>query len=134
MKKRTFFPLILVALLFSCQPKNSFLSSLQAGKNFPLYTTYAAAQERSDFILDEGYEFRYDNDSTGADFITDTGGDICLGFRKEGKWVGRIADMHRPPVITASYPDLVKYEYEPYPQFVIQDNYAMSLSIHQYVL
>lgn len=114
MKKRTFFPLILVALLFSCQPKNSFLSSLQAGKNFPLYTTYAAAQERSDFILDEGYEFRYDNDSTGADFITDTGGDICLGFRKEGKWVGRIADMHRPPVITASYPDLVKYEFEPF--------------------
>jgi hypothetical protein len=106
--------IISAGCFFSCQKKATYLSSLSAGKDFPLYTTYAAAQERSDFVLDEGYEFRYDSDAEGADFKTDTGGDICMGFRKDGKWVYRVADMYKPPVITTSYPDLVKYEYEPF--------------------
>lgn len=106
--------LIVLLFLASCQKKATYLSSLNAGKDFPLYTTYAAAQERSDFILDEGYEFNYDQDSLGADFTTDTGGDICIGFRMNRKWVYRVADMHQPPVITSSYPDLVKYRFEPF--------------------
>ena len=115
MKKPIIILVFLISILnVSGKKKPSFLSSLHAGKNFPLYTTYAAAQERSDFVLDEGYEFRYDSDASGADFITDSGGDICLGFRKNGQWVYRISEMYKPPVITSSYPDLVKYEYEPF--------------------
>jgi hypothetical protein len=115
MKKLIILLLTLILPFYvSCQKKPFYLSSLNAGKNFPLYTTYAAAKERSDFVLDEGYVFRYDSDSSGADFTTDTGGDICLGFQKGGKWVYRVADMYKPPVITTSYPDLVKYEYEPF--------------------
>jgi hypothetical protein len=115
MKRQLYLPgLIVLLFLASCQKKATYLSSLNAGKDFPLYTTYAAAQERSDFILDEGYEFKYDQDSLGADFTTDTGGDICIGFRMNGKWVYRVADMHQPPVITSSYPDLVKYRFEPF--------------------
>lgn len=98
----------------SSQKKSSYLLTLKAGKNFPLYTTYAADKERSDFILDEGYVFRYDSDSLGADFTTDTGGNICLGFRKNGQWVYHVSDMYKPPVITTSFPDLAKYEYEPF--------------------
>jgi len=116
MKKRNVIFLIPALIAFiSCEKKPAYLSTLNAGKNYPLYTTYAAAQERSDFILDEGYQFCYDADSSGADFITDTGGDICLGFRKNGQWVYRIADMYKPPVIKASYPDMVEYGYEPFP-------------------
>jgi len=115
MKKLSVLLLALILPFYvTCQKKPSYLGSLNAGKYFPLYTTYAAAQERSDFVLDEGYVFRYDSDSTGADFTTDTGGDICLGFLKNGKWVYRVADMYKPPVITTSYPDMVKYEYEPF--------------------
>lgn len=113
-KQLIFFGLCSFLFLASCQEKNTYLSSLHAGKDFPLYTTYAAAQERSDFILDEGYEFKYDQDSLGADFTTDTGGDICIGFRMNGKWVYRVTDMHHPPVITSSYPDLVKYRFKPF--------------------
>jgi len=115
MKKQ---PILLFTIVFlilaSCQKKATYLSSLNAGKDYPLYTTYAAAQERSDFILDEGYEFKYDQDLLGADFTTDTGGDIGVGFRMNGKWVYRVADMYKPPVISASYPDLVKYRFEPF--------------------
>lgn len=91
-----------------------FLSTLEAGKGFPIYTTYAAAPERSSFILDEGYIFQYDTDSLGADFITDSGGDIAMGFRLGDRWVYRVQDMYRPPVITASYPDMVRYYFYPF--------------------
>lgn len=91
-----------------------FMSDLRAGADFPVYTTYAAAMERSSFILDQGYHFNYYTDSAGADFITDTGGDIGLGFRLDGQWVYRTRDMHRPPVILASYPDMVRYAFYPF--------------------
>lgn len=106
---------LLSAMAFSCQQAGKpFLSALRAGKGFPLYTTYAAAPGRSNFVLDQGYTFRYDVDSLGADFTTDTGGDIALGFRLGDDWVYRIRDMHRPPVITASYPDMVRYTLQPF--------------------
>lgn len=113
-RQQNLYGLMVLLFLASCHKKEAYLSSLKAGKNFPLYTTYAAARERSDFILDEGYEFKYDQDSLGADFTTDTGGDICIGFRKNGKWVYRVADMHQAPVITSSYPDMVRYRFEPF--------------------
>lgn len=106
---------VTAVLLLSCVPEEKpFLSSLSASKGFPLYTTYAAAPERSNFVLDQGYEFQYDTDSLGADFTTDTGGDIALGFKLGDQWVYRVADMYRPPTITASYPDMVRYTYRPF--------------------
>lgn len=107
--------LLALAILGSCdRPQRPFLSDLEADSDFPLYTTYAAATERSNFILDEGYTFRYYTDSLGADFTTDTGGDIGLGFKMGDQWVYRIEDMHEAPIITASYPDMVRYTYQPF--------------------
>ena len=90
-----------------------FLSRLRAGAEDALYATYAAAMERSEFTLDQGYEFVFYDPDKGIDFTTDTGGDICLAFKINGKWVYELADMHQPPVIKVSYPDLVSYEYRP---------------------
>ena len=56
-----------------------FLSSLNVGPHAPLYTGYAAAMQRSSFILDQGYRFQYDTDSLGADFITEKAGNIGWG-------------------------------------------------------
>lgn len=101
-------------LFAGCRKNTPWLANLQAGREFPLYTTYAAAQERSEFILDQGYTFRYDDSNLGADFITDTGGDIGLAFKMGDKTVYRTSDMHKPPVITATYPDMVLYRFEPF--------------------
>lgn len=107
--------LVLVALLVSCtEEKKPWLSQLSAGKDFPIYTTYAAAQGRSDYLLDQGYEFRYDREQFGADFITDTGGDIAFGFRRNGQWVYKVSEMAVAPVITASYPDMVSWVFQPF--------------------
>ncbi len=106
---------ILIGFFACCQERQRpYLSSLSAGEDYPLYTTYAAVPERSNFVLDQGYAFRYNVDSLGADFFTDTGGDIALGFKLGDRWVYRVADMHRPPTITASYPDMVRYNYHPF--------------------
>ncbi len=91
-----------------------YLSNLRADAAFPLYTTYAATTERSNFILDEGYHFQYYLPGSGADFVTDTGGDWCLGFRLGQQWVYSVKDMHRPPILTKSYPDLVEYALYPF--------------------
>ncbi len=125
-----------MVIVFSCARAHiPFLSSLEAGKRFPLYTTYAAAPERSNFALDEGYAFRYDIDSLGADFFTDTGGDIALGFKLGDRWVYRTQDMYRSPVITASYPDMVRYTLQPFEHirvdawFVVHSSAAAVLDI-----
>jgi len=115
MKSKLLFSVLWVVLLLTgCRNSTPWLANLQAGKEFPIYTTYAAAQERSEFILDQGYTFRYDNDSLGADFITDTGGDIGMIFKMGEKTVYKTSEMHKPPVITASFPDMVIFHFEPF--------------------
>ncbi len=101
-------------LMFSATGQKPFLSNLQAGANFPIYTTYAAPMERSNYLNDEGYKFRFYIDSLGADFVTDNGGDLGLAFKLDGKVVYRVADMFKKPIITASYPDVVFYEMYPF--------------------
>jgi hypothetical protein len=91
-----------------------FLSTLAATKNTPLYTTYAAAMKRSEFTLDEGYHFLFYDSTRGAEFVTDNAGDWALGFRKGSKFVYTLSDMFQEPVITLSYPDIVKYFFYPF--------------------
>lgn len=108
--------LILSIILLSCQQEGEnspYLSSLNADKNSPLYTTYAAALERSEFILDEGYEFHFYNPGEGIDFRTDTSGELGMGFVVDGKYIYKESDMHSPPIINTSYPDVVRYSYYP---------------------
>ncbi len=78
-----------------------------------MYTTYAAHMERSEFVLDEGYELIFNDPERGVEFTTDTGGDICLGFQFENKWVQALEDFHLKPIITKSYPDLVEMHFYP---------------------
>jgi len=94
--------------------QKSFLSNLRATAETPLYTTYAAQMERSEFALDEGYHFIFYKPEQGIQFTTDTAGNLLLGFKKGDRFVYRLNDMYRKPVITTSYTDIVKYHYEPF--------------------
>jgi hypothetical protein len=65
--------LIVPLAVFMAAPASSqrpFLSSLQATKDDPLFTTYAAAMERSEFTLDEGYHLTHYDTSRGIEFTT----------------------------------------------------------------
>lgn len=111
------FSFVFISLIFSSiffAQQKPFLSNLNATKNSPLYTTYAAATERSEFMLDEGYHFLFYDLTRGADFVTDKAGDWSLSFRKGKDYVSSINEMYKEPVITVSYPDLVKYHFYPF--------------------
>ncbi len=113
--KGIFLSLFTLFVFTQCESQSHvpFLSNLNAGQHFPIYTGYAAAMERSAFTLDEGYRLQYDTDSLGADFITDNAGDIGFAFEENNKWVYNVEDMHVKPIITLSYPDMVVYYYYP---------------------
>jgi len=96
------------------EAQQPFLSNLSATRDSPLYTTYAAAMERSEFTLDEGFHFVFYDPNKGLDFITDTAGDWCLAFKRGDAYVYQLKEMFREPVIHASYADMVTYTFQPF--------------------
>lgn len=91
-----------------------FLSDLNATKNSPLYTTYAAAMDRSEFTLDQGFHLKFYDPDRGIELQTDTAGDWCLAFKRDADFAYKLGDLFMEPVITTSYPDLVRYHYYPF--------------------
>jgi len=122
----------ILLLLISCQQQsdNLFLSNLNVLGDSPLYTTYAAHMERSEFVLDEGYALIFNNPERGVEFTTDTGGDICLGFQFENKWIQDIKDFHIKPVIAKSYPDLVEMHFYPIEEIRVNLFFLVKSSSH----
>jgi hypothetical protein len=106
--------LIVVASRLSAQEARPFLSSLSATKDSPLFTTYAAPLARSEFTLDKGYHFVYYDSTRGVEFTNEQAGTLCLAFKKGSKYVYAVKDMYRPPVITASYSDMVLFTFFPF--------------------
>ncbi len=102
------------------QSADLFLSHLSADSAAPLFTTYTAAMSRSEFTLDEGFRLCYDNPTGGIDLLTDKAGNWCLAFKKDGQYVYQMEQMYRSPVVTVSYPDLVRYHYFPYQDLKVQ--------------
>ncbi len=102
------------ALGLHAYAQQPYLSNLQATRESPLYTTYAAALERSEFTLDEGYHFLFYDSTRGAEFTTDNAGNWSTGFRKGTRFVHDVRSMAQPPVITASYSDMVSYRFAPF--------------------
>jgi hypothetical protein len=92
----------------------AYLSNLNAGKNNPIYTTYAAPLDRSEFIIDEGYVFKWYDLQNGINFESDNAGSLCLGFKLNGEFRYYLNQFYAEPVITTSYSNLVKYYYYPF--------------------
>ncbi|HTY58732.1 MAG TPA: hypothetical protein VMF59_07930, partial [Bacteroidota bacterium] len=92
-----------------------YLSHLSATAGSPLFTTYAAALGRSEFITDEAYQFIWYDPSRGVEFATDTGGKLCVGFKMDGVFVNAVSRFYSAPVVTTSYSDLVRYSFYPFP-------------------
>lgn len=130
--------LVCMVLVTACQHiqhENPPLSRLHVGIDDPLYTTYTAAKERSDFTLDEGYHFNYYTKNQGINFTTDTGGEMGLVFAKGNKTVYNLSEMYRSPVITTSYPDMVRYHYYPFKNvrvnvsFLVQSSHTAVMDV-----
>lgn len=120
--------ILLFIAVYCFGAEKPFLSNLNAAKNTAIFTTYAAAMERSEFTLDEGYHFLYYDSTRGIDFTTDTGGDLCLGFKIGADFIYESRDFARQPVITVSYPDMVKYHYAPFQNLNVDVSFVVHSS------
>lgn len=110
-----------------------YLSTLHADAATPLFATYAAPTDRSQFVIDEGYHFRYYEPNAGPEFTTDTAGSMGLVFKKDGVVRYGAGEMRAPPVITASYSDLVRYYYRPFDDIRVDGHfqvYDSRLALH----
>lgn len=102
---------------------------LAAGADDPLFATYAAARDRSRYTPDEGYHFRFYDDSAPVAFTTDRAGEWGIAYAGgAGEPVVTPARMVSPPVIEASYPDLVRWRCEPLPGLVSDNTFLVHSS------
>ena len=112
------------------QAQAPYLSSLSATKESPLFTTYAAPESNSEFMLDKGYHLQLNDGARGADLTNETGGDICMAFSGDGRFVYALKDMFREPVISASYSDCVTYSFWPFDSIRVDVAFAVQSSHH----
>jgi hypothetical protein len=113
---RKFFFLTLMAFPLYAQ----YLSNLQATQDDPVYTTYAAALNRSEYIVNQGYQFVWFDPAKGLNFEVKQAGNWGLAFKADGKVVTKLEQFYQKPVITASYSDLVKYYYYPFKNIKVE--------------
>lgn len=113
--------MVLLLTSVSVKAQRLWLSHMHAGPDAPVFTTYAAVSQRSEFALDEGYHLDYDDSARAVTFSTDTAGDWGLAFWSGGKLIYRESDMYRPPVITATYPDMVRFHYRPFQNLTVRE-------------
>lgn len=126
---------ILVVALLTLIPQlvsGQFLSHLDATKDDALFTTYAAPISRSSYKIDQGYQFLWNDENNGAEFISKDGLNFGLAVIQENKLRFRLNEMYREPVVTVSYNDLVSYYYYPSKDIrieVVFDVYSSSEAI-----
>ncbi|MCL5028724.1 MAG: hypothetical protein M1480_06855, partial [Bacteroidetes bacterium] len=121
-------------ILASVTSAQNYLSYLHAAQNDPVYTTYAAAMSRSQFTINEGYQFVWCDPEKGLDFVNERAGNIGLIFKMNGNVVYRLKRYYKKPVITASYSDLVKFYYYPFKDVRIEETflvYSSKIAVRQ---
>jgi hypothetical protein len=107
---------------------------LSAGKNDPVYTVYAAPLSRSEYIVNEGYQMMWFDPQKDIQFETDQAGNWGVIFKIDGVIKSRLLQYEKEPVITASYSDLVKFNYYPYDNIKVGSHfqvYSSRIAVYQ---
>jgi len=114
--------LFIITFLVFCIVINSqqYLSNLNASSNDPIYTTYAASIERSDYKIDQAYHLLWYDDERGIEFTSKDGGDICIAFIKDSILCYSISQFYSKPIIKTSYSDIVVLTAEPFKEIKVE--------------
>ncbi|MFC4873013.1 amylo-alpha-1,6-glucosidase [Negadavirga shengliensis] len=120
--------LLLQGMAHAQKEKPIWNKSLDLQPQDPIYTTYAAAQERSQYLRDQGYEFPYYKEDQALGFYSQKGGDICLMFKQNDLLVKNIGDYYRRPALHTTTPDLVHFSAMPIKGFEVKGTYMVYAS------
>ncbi|MDZ7741173.1 MAG: hypothetical protein U5Q03_05325 [Bacteroidota bacterium] len=105
---------LIILLCLFIHGKSQHLSNLHATKNDPVFTTYAAPIEHSDYVLDQAYQFMWSNPQEPLGFSSQRAGSFFLAFEKGADIKWKAGDFYREAVITNSYSDLMQFNFYPF--------------------
>ncbi|MCK4579464.1 MAG: hypothetical protein KAU50_11795 [Candidatus Marinimicrobia bacterium] len=86
---------------------------IDANGNDPLFTTYAAAMERSRYHADKAYFMDYHTPDKPITYSSHYAGDLAVIWKINNVVISKKSQFAKPPVVTASFPDMALLEYEP---------------------
>ena len=112
MLKKFFLALVFLPVLWSCRDNTKAEKSL-GPNNEPIYASYAAAMERSQYLIDQGYEFHFYKPDRPLTFYSQKGGEMGLVFKVDGQSPTTVGDYFQKPVIQESFPDMVSFSFMP---------------------
>ena len=126
--KKYFLPvLILLYVNINCLSQPLIISNtyfkISASANDPLYTTYAAAMERSQLYGDKAYKMDYFSDCLPINYSSDQAGKMFCIWKVNGVVIDKISEYYKKPVVIGSFPDMAIIEYEPYPDLAVQETF-----------
>ncbi len=112
-------------------PENHYLR-IFAGKNDPLYTTYAASMERSRLYGDKAYKMDYYSGCHPVNYSSDHAGKIALIWMVDKLAMMSMNQFFKKPCVIASLPDMAIMEYQPVRKLKVQETflvYSSTLSV-----
>ncbi len=98
----------------------------------PLYTTYAAAINRSQLYGDKAYKMDYYSDCRPVTYSSDQAGSMFCIWKVDQVVITRIGEYFKKPVVTFSFPDMAIMEYEPFRGIRVKETffvYSSSIAI-----
>lgn len=106
-----FIPLSISAQQF--KPVEEYLR-ISAKANDPLYTSYAAAIQRSWPYGDKAYKMDYYSDCRPITYSSDNSGSMFCIWKVDQVVISRVGEYYKKPVVIFSFPDMAVIEYEPF--------------------
>jgi hypothetical protein len=91
----------------------------------PVFTTYTAPMSRSRLYGDKGYKLSYTSETLPHHYASERSGKIFCLWKVNQVVVPNTIEYHNPPVIEASFPDMVILRYEPWPGISVQETFVV---------
>ncbi|MCX6256642.1 MAG: trehalase family glycosidase [Bacteroidia bacterium] len=91
----------------------------------PLYTTYAAAMERSRMYGDKAYKMDYYSDCSPLSYSNDQAGRMFVIWKVDQVVIDKISEYYSRPVVTVSFPDMAIIEYQPFKGISVQETFLV---------
>ncbi|MEJ2636002.1 MAG: trehalase family glycosidase [Calditrichia bacterium] len=89
----------------------------------PLFTTYAAAMERSRFFADKAYFLDYFTPDKPITYTSQYAGEWTILWKVNNIVVDEIGKFIKKPVVVASFPDMAIMKYEPFNGLKVQETF-----------
>lgn len=103
MKKYFIAAAVLIIVIGCSSSKKQTIDSneyfISATMDDPVYTTYAAVKERSQFVIDQGYHLYFYDPDSPLKLVTDQAGDWGISFNINGKAISKLSDYYKQPEI-----------------------------------